>query len=112
MNRKGLIGSLVILVLLVVVASAAYSITYALNTGHETITIEEKWEKIDGGTSKYLVSSTNGQVFQITDTILMWRFDSSNMYASIKEGNTCNIKTQGWRLPILSDYKNILEIDC
>lgn len=97
---------------LLVVGLIAYSMIYAITTGEETITIKDKWEKYSGGDAKYLLSTTNGQVFQITDTVVKWRFDSSNLYARIDVGDTCKIQTQGWRFPLLSDYKNILEASC
>lgn len=117
MDKKGdmavvlaLIGAAAILLLLFAVVG--YELGYALTDGEEKITVKEKWEKRSGDTSKYLVSSTNGQVFQITDTFIKWGFDSSNLYADLSAGDRCKIKTQGWRFPFLSDYKNILEADC
>lgn len=102
----------VALVIICIGLLIGYNVLYAITTGSETITIKEKWVKYHGEEAKYLISSTNGQVFQITDSIIKWRFDSSNLYADIEEGNRCKIKIQGWRFPILSDYKNILEADC
>ena len=116
MNKRGqegfLIGAGVFIVILLVLGFIGYSLMYALTTGSETITIKEKWVKYHGDDAKYLISSTNGQVFQITDTIIKWRWNSSDLYASLDDGQTCQIKTQGWRFPIFSDYKNILEADC
>jgi len=117
MNKKGffpelLIGIGLILIALTVLFFVGYGLMYALTTGTETITIKEKWVKYHEEDAKYLVSSTNGQVFQITDSIIKWRFDSSNLYSDIEEGDRCDIKTQGWRWGFFSDYKNILEVDC
>ena len=116
MNKKaqGEILAIIIvtLVVLLIIGVFGYSLMYSLTTGAETITIKEKWVKYQDEDAKYLISSTNDQVFQITDTFIKWRFDSSNLYARLNEGQTCKIKTQGWRLPFLSDYKNILEADC
>ena len=115
MNKKGLLGLITIaLICLVifVVCVTVYSLSYSLTMGEETITIKEKWVKYQGGGAKYLTSSENGQVFQITDSILKWRWDSSDLYASLEENQNCNIKTQGWRFSFFSDYKNILEAEC
>ncbi len=113
MNKKGSL-EIVGLILLIVVISIffIYNIAYAFTSGNETITIKEKWVKYKNQDAKYLVSSTDDQVFQITDTWVRWRFDSSNLYAKLEVNNTYHIKTQGWRFPLLSDYKNILEADC
>lgn len=111
-NKRGWVtGFLITAAVIIIVALLAYSITYAFTTGYETITIKEKWVKYQGQDAKYLVSSEDGQVFQVTDTLIEFRFDSSNIYADLDEGETYNINTQGWRFAFLSDYKNILEAD-
>lgn len=116
MNKRGqeglLIGIGVFILILLVLGFIGYGLMYALTTGSETITIKEKWVKYDGDDAKYLVSSNNGQVFQIADTFIKWRWNSSDLYASLDENQTCQIKTQGWRFPFFSDYKNILEAVC
>ena len=115
MNKKAWFGWVFLLffiAFLIFIATVGYGLLYAFAEGSETITINEKWVKYSGDDAKYLVGSEDGQVFQITDTIIKLRFDSSNLYARIKEGQTCLIRTQGWRFPLFSDYKNILEADC
>jgi len=109
MNKKGFGGFIIIIFVVLMVAALAYNIAYAFTTGFETITIKDKWVKYQNEDAKYLVSSTNGQVFQITDTFVKMRFDSSNLYANLDKGKTYAINTQGWRLGFLSNYKNILE---
>lgn len=112
-NKKGSIEIAgFIFVIIIVAFFLIYNVAYALTSGDETITIKEKWVKYKNNDAKYLISSTNDQVFQITDTWIRWRFDSSNLYAKLEVNQTCHIKTQGWRFPFFSDYKNILEADC
>jgi len=115
MKQKAQTGIIIIffaIIILIILVGIGYSLGYALTIGEETITIKEKWVKYSGEDAKYLISSTNEQVFQITDTIIKWRWDSSNLYAQLDEGDTCILKTQGWRFPFFSDYKNILEVSC
>ena len=88
-----------------------YPITYALTSGEEIIIVKDKWVKYHGSDAKYLVSSEDGQVFEITDSIIRWRFDSSNLYADIDVDNSYDISYQGWRFAIMSDYKNILKAE-
>ncbi len=111
MNNKGYIGVLVTLIVILGICVVVYGVAYSLTLGNETITIKEKWIKYEGQGAKYLVGSEDGQVFQITDSIIKWRFDSSNLYADLDEGETYTVNTQGWRFAVLSDYKNILEIE-
>jgi len=111
MNNKGVVGLVVLIIVLLVGAGLAYSLIYAFMTGEETITIDEKWVKYKGNDAKYLISSEDEQVFQITDSIIKWRWDSSNLYARLDEGKKYKIKTQGFRFPLFSDYKNILKAE-
>ena len=104
---------IVALVFVVAVIAATLLIpVYSFTIKHETVTIDDKWVKQSGSDTKYLVSSTDGQVFQIRDTILYWRFDSSNLYAKIKPGQTCYVTTQGFRFKMVSLYKNIVNAGC
>jgi hypothetical protein len=113
MNKKGFIGAVIILLaILIIMGLFLYNVAYVLMSGIETINIKEKWIKYHNNDAKYLVSSTNGQVFQITDTWVRWRFDSSDLYSYLQPGMNCIIKTQGWRFPFFSDYKNIIEAEC
>lgn len=121
MNKKGsvenillyiAIGIVVLIAILMIGGFAIYNIMYVFHSGEETIIIKDKWVKQNGDSGKYLVSSTNGQVFEITDSIVHKRFDSSNLYARLEAGQRCKIKTQGWRFGYLSDYKNIINAEC
>ena len=61
--------------------------------------------------SKYLIF-TDREVFENTDSLLAFKFNSSDVYGSIKEGQTCTFKVVGFRVPFLSMYRNILEAKC
>ena len=100
------------LVALVIIACLAYSLAYGLTNGTETITIKEKWVKYHNDDAKYLVSSTQNEVYQITDTIFYLRWNSSDLYAKLQPGMVCKIQYQGFRFPIMSDYKNIITAEC
>lgn len=62
----------------------------------------------DGGvTSKYLIFTDMG-VFENTDSMLQGKFNSSDYQNKIKIGNTYRFKVNGYRIPFLSTYQNIL----
>lgn len=71
-----------------------------------TITINEKWTKQHGSSMKYLCSDTNGNVYSIDDCTWRLQWDTS-----IKEGETYEIITIGWRIPMVSWYQNIVKIE-
>lgn len=68
--------------------------------------IEDKWVKRDGKDDIYLVQCDN-EVYQITDLMFKGKFNSSDIYANLKVGNTYKITTTGYRFEFLSMYKNI-----
>ncbi len=84
-------------------------------------TVVDKEVNRSGSDSKYLIftETTDGQVrvFENTDSMLKGKFNSSDMYAAIKEGETYTFTVYGYRIPILSMYENIItfkecESDC
>ncbi|MBT5022547.1 DUF1523 family protein [Candidatus Woesearchaeota archaeon] len=54
--------------------------------------------------------------FENSDTILEGKFDSSDLQSKLKKaeknGQVCDIETYGWRIPMLSTYKNIVDANC
>lgn len=57
-------------------------------------------------TTKYMVY-TDHTTYQITDSVLMFRFDSSDVYGGISIGKTYRAEAYGWRVPFFSWYQNL-----
>lgn len=55
----------------------------------------------------YLVFTDEG-TFKLADSLAFGRFNSSDIYGRIKEGRTYEFAVAGWRLPIFSQYPNIV----
>lgn len=74
-------------------------------------TVTDKEVKNKKDESKYLVftKDKNGenQVFEITDALFAWRFDSSDTYAGIEIGKTYAFDVGGSRNKLFSWYPNI-----
>lgn len=81
----------------------------------DTITINKTEVKRSNNSDKYLIFATdsNGEkvVLENTDSIAFLKFDSSDIQGELEVGTTYNIETSGIRIPFLSVYKNILEIE-
>ena len=88
---------------------------YANSGNSYEITVTEKVVKHSNESSNYLIFAEleNGEVrvFKNSDSFIVGKFDSSNMYAKIKIGQKYKIKTLGWRIPFLSAYENIVELE-
>jgi hypothetical protein len=65
----------------------------------------------DQQSSKYLIF-TDAETFENVDSWLALKFNSSDVYGSIVEGSTCEFTVTGWRIPLLSWYRNILDAKC
>lgn len=96
-----------------VVAALMYPFLYITSEKVRTVTVESKERVVQGVgenmTSKYIVFSPQGE-FEVTDTLLFMNWRSSSRYAALKEGQTCEVTTAGWRNGFLSMYPNIVKV--
>ena len=74
-------------------------------------TVEEKWIKYHNEGAKYLISTKNHGVLENTDELIVWKWDSSDVYAKITDGEYYCFKVIGWRIPLLSWYQNIITVN-
>lgn len=102
-------------IIVITVLMFAFAIGIDINKAYVrrdiTATVTDKGVKKYEDDDKYLVyckdKSGKTQVFEITDSVLAMRFDSSNLYAEIKVGQKYIFEVGGFRIPILSWYPNI-----
>lgn len=117
-NHKGEAWSVLIIIFaaVVVIFSIICAVLEVSNkvTNERTViaTVTDKEVKRAGEDSdKYLVYTEldNGEVavYEITDSLLKGRFDSSDLYAKIKIGETYKFTICGERIHFLSMYPNI-----
>ncbi len=106
-SNKASVGCAAVFLLLLVIV---YPVAYRGSESVTTITVNklEQIKKQDSG--KYLVFA-DGETFEITDSILFGRFDSSDLYGRITAGRKYRVKVAGWRVQVLSMYRNILTAD-
>lgn len=90
----------------VVVRPAAYW----MSERTEVVTINDKERINDADSSKYLVFTDRG-VYEVTDSLLYFAFDSSDRYAEMVRGQSYTVTVAGWRFPFLSWYPNIVEVN-
>ena len=79
-----------------------------------TITITEK-ERVtyndgDSVTSKYLIF-TEHETFENVDSLVRFKFDSSDLYGKLKDGQTYKATVYGFRVKFLSMYRNIVTVE-
>lgn len=120
MSNRGLLGYLteITAIALVVIPVIAFPVISFSNDHAYTVTITDK-ERVttqvaEGQTdSKYLIygEDENGKtyVFEDTDTLFRWKFNSSDVFGALKEGETYELTVIGFRVHIFNWYENIID---
>lgn len=100
-------GLFIVLVLLIPILPLFNTTTYT------NVTVVDK--SYSGESDGYLVwvEDENGVQYELQneDILLKGKFNSSTIQGKLKEGEKYNIKTVGWRIPLLSCYPNIVEYE-
>ena len=108
---KNFIGQIIVIALILAIA-IGFSVCVSFNDHTYTIVVTDK-ERVnydDGG--KYLIYGHIGDdiiVIENTDSLLRGKFNSSDIYAKIEVGKTYEFTVVGHRIPILSNYENIID---
>ena len=72
-------------------------------TGKESVMVE--------GNNQYRVYTEECGTFAVSDTLFPLRFNSADTYSSLKDGESYQFRTQGFRLGITSTFPNILNYE-
>ena len=117
MSNRSFSGCLTAIALVVIAVIAIPVISFS-NDHAYTVTITDK-ERVttqvaEGQTdSKYLIygEDENGKtyVFEDTDTLFRWKFNSSDVFGALKEGETYELTVIGFRVHIFNWYENIID---
>lgn len=83
-------------------------LVYTTSTNAE-FTVKDKTTVVSQGHSKYLIYTDN-EVYEDTDSVWYFKFNSSDVYSQIEVGKHYNAKVYGLRVPFLSWYKNIVSV--
>ncbi|MBR6730040.1 MAG: DUF1523 family protein [Alphaproteobacteria bacterium] len=82
----------------------------------KTFKVVDKYVKTEGqGRGVFYVvgedKSGNKEVFENTDTIAFFKFDSADLQQKISLGNTYKMDVNWMRIPFLSMYRNVLDVE-
>lgn len=76
--------------------------------------VKDKWIKQDNNSEnskdKYMIQCDD-KVYEITDLFFKFKFNSSDIYAKLEKNKKYKITTTGYRIPFLSWYQNINEVE-
>lgn len=117
-NSLGYLTAITLVIIAVIVAIVVVPVMNFTNGHQYTITITDK-ERVtmqsdkDNISSKYLIygEDENGKtyVFEDIDTLFRGKFNSSDVYGALKEGETYELTVIGFRIHILNWYENIID---
>lgn len=104
-----LVGVAVIVIVLAIVGRVGFSVVNNFHTESGVVfTVSNKENVVHNKSSKYLVY-TDKTTYEITDTWLHGRWNSSDVYGKITTGKTYTCTLQGYRVPFFSMYPNIID---
>ena len=105
----GKLGCLIVLAIAITLTLGLLHYSASYSDPHwETITVKDKNIGIQASNS-YLVY-TQKEVYEIQDLLYIGFFTSSDVYNQIEVGDMIRVKVYGRRIPFLSAYKNIVEV--
>jgi hypothetical protein len=87
--------------------------TYMSSTRDVTAVVVDKNRVCDGTGSSvncyYLIYTSVG-TFKDSDSLVAGKFSSSDLYGQLQLGHAYRLHVRGYRIPVLSEYPNILSI--
>lgn len=86
-----------------------YVLLYRTTVEDVQITVTDKERITTNEESMYLVF-TEDEVFKNTDALIFFKFNSSNIYGQLRKDSCYTVQVAGFRIPILSAYRNIIKI--
>ena len=102
-----------IIIAIIIILIGASSLV-SLNTKETvTITVTDK-DRISVGTGedmthKYIVFTEN-ETFENTDELILTKFNSSDLQGKLRKDSTYTVEVNGYRVPFLNSYRNIIRI--
>lgn len=113
--RFNLMATVICIFIVAVIACLGFCVTGIFNTDTYVVTVTDKERVNNGDSSKYLVyaDTEDGEslVFENTDSLFHGKFNSSNVQGKLKEGKTYELTVCGYRIPFLSSYQNIINVE-
>lgn len=112
MSKKGFSRLLVIVIFVAVMCSVGiiHIANEYLKESEIEIMVKDKERVVYNNGSKYLVWTEN-EVFKNTDQLLKWKFNSSDLQGKLEKGKAYRCKVYGWRISILSKYRNLISCE-
>lgn len=96
-----------------IVLSILGSIAYIRSKTDITITVTDKeriTKTVEGNDASYYLVYTDTETFANSDSMLFFKWNSSDVQGQLKVNQTYKVTVAGWRIPFLSEYRNIIKV--
>lgn len=107
--KKGIIS--VVICIIITILLVIFCIARIAHTEYHTVTVTKT--EIAGNNEHYMIfCKENGKVvtYTLDDSFWYGQWNTADIYATIEVGHTYKVKVTGFRIPLLSQYQNIVEI--
>lgn len=108
MEKLKIVFGVIFIVLIIGLCFFLCFIEYTNEEMHQCI-VEDKWVKRQSKNSDVYLIQCGDEVYKVSDLLFKGKFNSSDIYATLKVGKKYEITTTGYRINALSMYKNINE---
>ena len=99
-------GFIIIFLISTIISVILYFTTHF----EKTIQVKEKYVQGFRRGGRYYIVDTDNNVYKLVDTWFLGEFDRGNDYAKITAGNSYKIKGYGVRIPFLSYFPKVYDV--
>ena len=96
------------IMLIALITMISFNMYYCYGTTESVVVTVTSKERIHNEDESIYLIYTDEGVFKNTDSIYYFKFNSSDIYGELKEGESYRLNVYGFRIPFLSKYKNII----
>ena len=110
MNSRNVTIATIVFLVLVIIGMATLNYT-TVDTTEITVVSKERTTTGTGDNRRsFWIVFGEEEVFSNRDSIFFLKFNSSDVQRQLEVGKTCQVKINLFRIPIISLYRNILEV--
>lgn len=108
---NSLLAVVVIILLVLLIGEPIYTIAEYNHKEIYTGKITDKYNKRGDESDNFYIVLDNKKVIANTDLIFKGRFNSADVQATLHVGEKVKVKTIGYRIPIISSYPKMYEVE-
>ena len=108
---KNNINLYIIIIVLITILQLIYILTTKFT---KKITVEKVYNNFVGGSryggDAFMVHTTDGTIYQVTNSLWYWQWYSQEQWDKLKAGNTYLVEGYGFRVGFLNMFPKIINI--